>query len=95
MDRVRGTLSTAILRCTCSGTLNTFSYNVPNDRTIAPSAGVIRNKQQTTGAGRQWLLASLQSAQSGYSNTSSAACACDTVIVAFRANMMRSGDGWF
>ena len=39
-------------------------YNVQNDRTIGPSAGGVRNKQQTTGVGRQWLLASLQSAQS-------------------------------
>ena len=64
----RWTGKVPILRCTCSGTL-THSYNVPNDRTIGPSSKGVRNKQQATGVGRQWLLASLQSAQSACQST--------------------------
>ena len=41
----------------------------PNDRTIAPSAGGIRDKQQTTGVGRRWLLELLQSAQRACQST--------------------------
>ena len=38
--------------------------NVQNDCMLAPSAGCVQNKLQLAGSHRQWLLASLQSAQS-------------------------------
>ena len=40
------------------------SYNIPNDRALAPSAGGVEYKQQVAGSHRYWPLASLQSAQS-------------------------------
>ena len=36
------------------------SYNTPKDSTCAPSAGGVQNKHHVGGAGRLWLLASLQ-----------------------------------
>ena len=44
-------------------------YDTPKDSTLGPSAGVVQNKQQVGGAGRPWLLASLQSAQSACQST--------------------------
>ena len=40
------------------------SYNGPNDRALAPSAGGVEYKHQVAGSHRYWPLASLQSAQS-------------------------------
>ena len=39
------------------------SYDVLNDRILAPSAGSIEYKQQVAGSHRHWPLTSLQSAQ--------------------------------
>ena len=45
------------------------SYNTPKDSTLGPSSEGVQNKQQVGGAGRPWLLASLQSAQSACQST--------------------------
>ena len=39
-------------------------YNVPNDCFLAPSASLIKSQRQVVGADVNWLLTSLESAQS-------------------------------
>ena len=39
-------------------------YNVPNDCFLAPSASFIQSQQKVVGADVNWLLTSLESAQS-------------------------------
>ena len=42
----------------------TRPYNVPNDCFLAPSASFIKSQRQVVGANVNWLLTSLESAQS-------------------------------